>query len=201
MSKNTIVSALVATFILASFALLNRQQAPSTGALTLSPDDTARVPNPVQQPTIVVGEKTKLFMNNNAYLFGAKADSPDSAALSNSENYRVGVGKEFERASGSKLMGEVSFISDEKTNEKNDEEALLQARLAAAYLTQLNKHSDFRAGISTDLASNLVWSTLELQLSMELEDGLYLMFNHDYGKSMNDSAYDHQTGIVVEKKF
>lgn len=174
---------------------------PSTGALTLPTSDTGEplVPAPRQKPALEMGEKTKLFMNNSAYLFGT-SNSPKSAALSQDTTYRIGFGREFENLSGNKLMGEVSFnMSDQLASAEGKEAA--QTRLSAAYLRQIDKQTNFRAGLSTDLARRETWSTLELQFTVELEDDLSLKLNHDNGRSLSNDASEHQTGIAIEKRF
>lgn len=191
--------ALVACAIVLALLFSGQQHAPATASLTLSPNGRPLVPAPASKPALEVGEKTKLFMNNNAYLFGAPFET-ESFEDTDERIYHVGFGREVERASGAKLMGEVSFMTGEKNISTNVDEAA-QARLSTAYLKPLKQGSDFRAGLSTDLAPDMSWSTLELQLSMELEDGLNLMLNHDYGKSLKGSEHEYQTGLKVEKKF
>ncbi len=196
--KKIVVWAFAALSIVAAGVLLEQQRdsAPTTGALTLPPsgEKNRLIPLPKQKPMMEVGEKTKLFMENDAYLFGAQTN-PGTAALS----YRVGVGKEIENTSGNRWTGEVSFFAGDE--DKASESTGTQTRLSGAYLRQITKNADFRAGLSTDLASKKSWSTLELQLSMELDDGLSLQLNHDQGKDLRSSDYDHQTAVAIEKKF
>ncbi|MGB0867158.1 MAG: hypothetical protein ACPGSC_11650 [Granulosicoccaceae bacterium] len=174
-------------------------QPPPTGALTQVPSSSNRMPTPENKPALEIGEKTKLFMNNNAYLFGTSR-GPESAALSQTNSYRVGVGREIERASGARLTGEVSFNMGENTTGASGKE-LAQTRLTAAYLRQINDQTKLRAGLSTDLSPDETWSTLELQFSIKLEDDLSLKLNHDYGHSLDRDAHEHQTGISLEKRF
>lgn len=200
MSKS---AAIAATAVITSaviglwFYTDNQEAPPPTGALTLPP--STKVPAPVTKPVLEVGEKTKLFMSNEAYLFGSSTD-PEQAALNKDPIYRIGFGREIENASGGKLMGEVSFnMSDDLASAEGKDAA--QTRLSAAYLRQINKQTNFRAGLSTDLAPKETWSTLELQFSVELDKDLSLKLNHDYGRSLAREAREHQTGIALEKRF
>lgn len=195
-------TATLATTILGLWVFITVQNAPpASGALTLPASATngSLVPTPQQRPALEVGEKTKLFMGDSAYLFGT-SNTPTSAALSQDTIYRIGFGREIERPSGNKLMGEVSFnMSDHLANAAGKEAA--QTRLSAAYLGQINKQTYFRAGLSTDLAPKETWSTLELQFSVELENDLSLRLNLDHGRSLASDTHEHQTGIALEKRF
>lgn len=194
-------TAILASAILGLWLFTVQNTPPPTGALTLpaSATNESLVPAPRQKPALEMGQKTKLFMNNNAYLFGT-SNSPTSAALSQDTTYRIGFGREIESPSGNKLMGEVSFnMSDQLASAEGKEAA--QTRLAAAYLRQISKQTNFRAGLSTDLTPKETWSTLELQFSMQLEKDLSLRLNLDHGRSLASDAHEHQTGIALEKRF
>lgn len=194
-------TAILATAILGLWLMAVQNAPPPTAALTLPASATheSLVPAPQQKSALEVGEKTKLFMGNNAYLFGT-SNSPATAALSQDTTYRIGFGREIESPSGNKLMGEVSFnMSDQLAAVEGKEAA--QTRLSAAYLGQISKQTNFRAGLSTDLAPKETWSTLELQFSVELENDLSLRLNLDHGRSLASDAHEHQTGLALEKRF
>lgn len=195
-------TAILATAILGLWFFTVQNAPPPTAALTLPASATkgeSLVPALRQKPVLEMGEKTKLFMNNNAYLFGT-SNSPTSAALSQGTTYRIGFGREIVSPSGNKLMGEVSFNTSDQLASAEGKEAA-QTRLAAAYLRQITKQANFRARLSTDLAPRDTWSTLELQFSMELENDLSLKLNHDNGRSLASDAHEHQTGFALEKRF
>ena len=201
MSKSAVyaATAILATVVVGLWFYSVQESPPPTGALTLPTSAKPLVPAPSPKSALEMGEKTKLFMNNSAYLFGSSS-GPESAALSQHTIYRIGFGREVENTSGNKLMGEVSFnMSDQLDNIEGKDAA--QTRLSAVYLRQINKQSNFRAGLITDLAPKDTWSTLELQFSVELENDLSLRLNHDYGRSLASEVREHQTGIALEKQF
>lgn len=172
---------------------------PATGALTDRASNHAALPKPRAKPLLVIGQKTKLFMTNDAYLFGTQAPNSSSAARQQT-HYRVGMGKEFERKSGSTVLGEVSFRQEGKSAENNSR-AAANTRLSAAYLRQLNKKTDIRAGLSADLGAINNWSTVELQLSLKLSEQLSLKLKHDNGRAINGPEREHSTGFFVERNF
>lgn len=173
------------------------QSAPATGALIPAPYDAQAIPITRTPPTLQIGEKTKLMMNNDAYLFGSQRPAFGAAS---GPDYRVGIGREFQRRSGDRLTNEISFPLGDKLADPGGREAA-KTRLSTAYLRQLSEQSRLSAGLHADLADDETWSTLELKLHLQLERDVALQLNHDSGRSLDHDAREHQTSISLEKRF
>ncbi len=171
---------------------------PDTGALTDRAANRAALPKPRAKPSLIIGQKTKLFMGNDAYLFGTRA--PSTTAGIQQPSYRVGMGKEFDRSGGGSVLGELSFSPIDTAAEQSSR-AAASTRLSAAYLRQINQRADIRAALSADLGATNNWSTVELQLSLKLSDQLSLKLNHDNGRANHGPEREHSTGLSMQRNF
>lgn len=203
--RGTLYASAIVFVAAIAYLLYSRQAAapPSTGALTRAPSPSSGlhgIPQPKLKSALEIGsEKTKLFIHNS-YLFSTQSNQKNIDP-SEKSSYRVGFGRETEQYSGSKLMGEVSFNVGDQQEESSSTKEIAQTHLSVAYLRPLNNNAEFRAGLSADLAPRSIWSTLELQLSMQLQGDLSLQLNHDYGTSLESSVSGYQTEFTLEKKF
>jgi len=157
----------------------------------------------VQSPSLVVGEKTKLYMSDESYLFGAQPNL-SSIPLHRDPSYRLGLGHKFQHTSGAVFTGELSVSTiniEANSGVASSSDKPNQARLSTKYLAPLGTNSGLSAGLTTDIGNRQIWSTLELGMSLNLKDNLSLNLNHDYGKSISSGDVLHQTGIALEKKF